>query len=241
MTTTDPNLEKAISQLGKIAEEKLTDHPKPMVLADYQDGLLDEKNSEWIEQHIAVCRTCSDTLLELAQPLSLPDDSPTLPGAQADIPARLRSPFVGIGGLLAAVLCVGFVHLLLENRSLHHQIITPRTTYQIQDLNPIDSLVRGEPDVKVIKTPLQQEELTLFLNTERSQAQGRYRIELEKDRSSVWKGWIEPYEGQFVFGLPSAFQKPGTWRLVIFSAGGDHSEVLLEYHFQLQNTRQDQR
>ena len=85
--TLGPGLEQAVSQLGQAEEQKLTSHPEMMELADYQDGLLDEKASEAIEEHMAVCRACADMLLTMAEPVSLvaePEDT------QATITASTR-------------------------------------------------------------------------------------------------------------------------------------------------------
>ncbi|HYU33933.1 MAG TPA: zf-HC2 domain-containing protein, partial [Thermoanaerobaculia bacterium] len=67
------DLTAAVRDLAAALERGLGDHPAPGELLDFVAGDLSEAERERIEEHLALCRECARTALELAEP----------PGAEA--------------------------------------------------------------------------------------------------------------------------------------------------------------
>ena len=236
--TLDPSFEEAVSQLGKTGEQNLTAHPEMMELADYQDGLLDEKANEAVEEHLAVCHTCADMLVELAEPISLADETESAPMAYTASPSpRPSRPLVSrVGWLLAAALFVGGLLLFMENRRLQDRLLffdTPHSVHHFSNLNSIDDLERNQAELKKIYASKDGHELDLYLNTSRPPTGSSYWLEMERDDNSIYRDEIAPVEGEFMFSLPASQQKPGTYRLTINEGKVGEEKVLVRYKFRI--------
>lgn len=81
-----PTLDAALRHLAEQKRRSLTSHPTPQELADYHAGELPPEAEARILDHLAICRECSDLLLDLSgfADLKPPAGVPELTDEQVD-------------------------------------------------------------------------------------------------------------------------------------------------------------
>ena len=226
----DKSFEEDLAQLGKLKADAIQGHPEPALLMDYKDNLLDETQTESLESHIAICRTCADLLLGANEPLDLEEDMPEMP-KQESLPPKKTNHFLPWLAAAAIFACCAF--LFIQNLDLKKKLDTnnaPRTVFQIADLNPVDDPTRSGVQATTPSID-SDEELTLFLNTIEAPRNNVYDVRISRDDILVWEGSIRPASGQFMLGLPGSLLKPGSYKIVILVDSS--SEKVAAYSFKV--------
>lgn len=231
------DLKAAVRDLAQAMEGGLRTHPSHDELHAYAAGALDAAERDPIEDHLALCRECARTILDLAvlaeeEPEELAKER--LPESRLAAEwERLRSAAVPASPVrrlvaatspalpyaLAATLLLAFglgwwtIRLGEEVR----QLSAPRSDVWVADLVPTGSgspLERGENEA--VRPPSWANRIVLILAFAGPASHPEYGIELASaDGKPIWsrQGLRPGPEGTFTLEVPRQWLPPGSYRI----------------------------
>jgi anti-sigma factor RsiW len=241
------DLRTGIRDLAAALERGVEDHPAPAELLDFVAGDLPEAERRRIEEHLALCRDCARTALELAESPGVEPVGELLTrqevaaewerfrGALAAArPARHatthRVPWALAASLLAAVigLAVWNARLRQEARVLGE----PRADVAVVDLVPEETVARAGGAEEEVRPPAWADRLVLILNLAEPVAATEFRIEImTADGRTAWsaRGVRRSEDGTFAVEVPRRFLPPGAYRIRLSGLRGAATEPVAEY------------
>ena len=244
------SLKNILSGAAESLERDLV-HPDLTELADYQDRLLSDERSEQICSHLAVCRTCTQSLLTLYEPLESDDiDEAPAPIATAHFEARdnpsqkPKVPFflayqpawAAAAALFLALLATGAwgVGQYKERIKLNQ----PRVAVAVADLFPVGEAIEkgaGEGSV-VVRINDQTEQVLLFMHPGVALDFPEYSINIIHAETITWRSSRipPPLEEGFVLTIPSSFLKKKVYSLELLGHRGKHQEQVTVFQFNLE-------
>jgi hypothetical protein len=221
---------------------------------DYHDGDISPEQRERIQDHLALCRACLRTVLDL-------DAFPDLPpqgseerlssgelaiewgrfqeqAGAARSAVRRRSLLTSAAlpwGLAAALLAV-IVGLSVQTVRLQRQageLSQPQGGVELVDLSPVDGkLERAEAETEGIRLSAWADRLILILNLADIRSFPEYEVELvTADGREVWRGGglRRSPEGTFALEVPRRFLSAGSYRIRLSGASPEGRTAVAEY------------
>jgi hypothetical protein len=261
-TDGERDLKSAVRGMAQAMESSLRAHPSEDELHAYASGALDAAEQDRIEDHLALCRECTRTMLDLA---ALPEggletvNEERLPGSVMAAewehlrrrtlalapPSRLRrlaatmSPVLpyALAATLAIALGLGWqaVRLGKEIRRLS----APRSDVYVTDLAPIGSgslRERGEKDV--VRPPAWASRVVLILAYNGPVSHPEYGIELARvDGRPIWsqRGLQPGPEGTFTVEVPRQWLPPGVYRIRLTGMGSAAEHEVARYELRVES------
>lgn len=236
------NLTAAVQDLAVALERGLGDHPAPGELLDFLAGDLSEGGRERIEDHLALCRACARTALELAGSSEL-EAAPAgalltekelaaewerFRGALAATPARRTAAMRGVPWALAAGLLLAVVGLgwwVGELAREVRRLSAPRGDMVVADLLPVAARERaaGEDEGEEVPVPAWAERVVLLLALADPGAAAEYRVEIagaDGGGGRQIRGLRRDPDGTLALDLPARMLRPGRYRIRLFTAEG---------------------
>ncbi len=241
----EQDLAASVRELAGALEGGLAHHPAPGELLDFLAGDLPEAEQERIEEHLALCRACARTALELAsgseEELASGEARLTkeevaaewerfraaLPPAR---PAWRRAAPGGGGWALAASLLLAVIGLAVWNVRLSRELRAPRAEVAVVDLVPLEAVERRE-ETETVAIPGWADRVVLLLNFAEPTASTLFQIEiLAEDGRPVWssRGIRRSEEGTFSVEMPRSFLPAGVYRIRL-SGIGETPEPVADY------------
>jgi Putative zinc-finger len=249
------SLTAAIRELAAAAEHGLRDHPAPGELLDFVAGDLSAAERERIEEHLALCRDCARTALDLAadaesQPAPRGDlvtekelaaewerfraaVSPALPVRRAVAMSRIA--WVLAASLLLAV--IGVSWRLGELAREVRRLSAPRSDVYVAELAPTGSgrpRERGEGDV--VRPPAWVSRVVLILDFAGPASSPEYAVELATaDGRPIWRrqGLRPGPDGTFTLEVPRDWLPPGTYRIRLLGLRGAEAREAARYELRV--------
>lgn len=146
-------LDERIIELAEMTGEHLDAHPDISLLADYLDGLIPDKESDLVREHLALCKKCTQACLSLEDgPLVLDHEGvdhedADSSGLAIDVPGApsrfWNSPKIAWAN--AAVFLIGFILSLMYAFQQHSRLMeinAPSQTFLLE-LSPLASHVKS--------------------------------------------------------------------------------------------------
>jgi hypothetical protein len=227
-------------------------HPDPDELAAYHAGALPPAEEERVQDHLVLCRDCSEALLDLAR-LAEPesDDGEGLPAGLGDavwqgIAPQLEKPKVvpfparapGDPGrrlqlfqALAAALFLTVLGLSLWNASLHRTVDAlsrPQPDAPVIDL--FSGTVRGDGSPRPVVTVAPDvPRFTVILNPMGQRSAAAYRAEVSRARDGAVVASAElrlNAYGSLSLGLARRSLGPGDFKIRLFARTAAGKETL---------------
>lgn len=246
---TDRNGERGLSasvrELAGALEGGLAHHPTSGELLDFLAGDLPKAERERIEEHLALCRACARTALELAafpEEELAPGEAPLTDGELAAEWKRFRAALPPArpawsgavlsraGWALAASLLLAVVGLAFWNVRLSQEMRAPRVEVAVVDLVPLDAVERKE-EAETVAIPGWADDIVLLLNFAEPTTSTLFQIEiLAEDGRLAWssRGVRRSEEGTFAVAVPRRFLPAGVYRIRL-SGLGEVPEPVAEY------------
>lgn len=255
MSDGERDLRTAVRDLAAALERGVGDHPAPEELLDFVAGDLSEVDRERIEEHLALCRGCARTALELA---GSPEAEPAEAGelmTDRELEAewqRFRAAVAPVRSAgrssapswpawaLAASLLVAVGALAVWAGRLREEVRTlsePRADVAVVDLVPRDTVVRAPEDAEAAALPAWADRLVLILNLVEPTAATEFQIEIAAaDGRVVWstRGVRRSADGTFAVEVPRRFLPAGILRIRLSSLHGTTAEPVAEYAVRLE-------
>ena len=246
-------LRRAIREATAADRAALHDHPDVEDLLAYQERALPQEEAAAIREHLALCRECTDFVLDLedfphlearegepelteaehAEDLhallgTLPAARPVPPDKPTSTPWRAWFPLAA--GLLIGALGLG---LWLADMGDVEPAVEPAAAW---DLFPEEG-GRGAVTA-IILDPVYPEETRLVLrfNTLGLDRSARYRLEARHGEREVFqhRGLRPDSQGTFTLLVDRSVMPAGEVRVFLLPEdAGDHTDPLAEYRFQV--------
>jgi len=235
-------------------------HPSPDELAAYHDGELPPAEAARLQDHLLLCESCTELLLDLEALRGDPGFGGQRPAPAAEIEAVLRGlraqaarsaprprerprPGREIQWLraLAASLLVAVGGLSLWVASLRGTVgdfSRPQLNAPILDLSP-GGARSEDAHPTVLRLPRRLQIFTLVLNPASPQSFPGYTVEIEREGGGVvWSGGgLEKNAfGSFSLALPRVLVPDGAYTIRLFGhpEGRMRGEPLGEYHLKIE-------
>lgn len=234
------------------ARRSLGGHPPPEVLFAYSEGTLEEPQAEALQDHLALCPECADTILDLGAFPEVPvrrggkgrDHVPTWeamaarlsleePGIETRHPGQSRRRIrwlapVAAGLVVGVLVALGIGRLLPGPPGV--------VNMPLVDLVPVEEAQREGAAAKVVKLPRGTELVGFLLNLWDPGEFSSYRLELETQGGRLVRAWdqVQLTEGEtFNLVVPRTVLPPG--RYVVRLSGVTEGQVseLAEYQVQI--------
>jgi hypothetical protein len=250
------DLKVAVRDLAQALESELSAHPSHDELLAYAAGALDAAEQDRIEDHLALCRKCAQTVLDLAV---FANEGPDEELEEERLPesvlaaewARFRraatphppSPFRRLVAATAPVLPYALAASLLLALGLGwrtirlgeevRQLSAPRSDVYITDLAPVGSGTsreRGASDV--VRPPAWASRVVLILAFAGPASSPEYGIDLATaDGRPVWsrQGLRPGPEGTFTLEVPRQWLPPGSYRIRLTGLRGATAQEVARY------------
>ena len=250
-----PPIEPVLRALAAKARRTLDDHPTPEELVAYRAGELTAEDEERIRDHLALCRDCSQLLLDLKE---FEDAAPEEEAGLSDIQVeaawrRLRprleerkvltsprwfaSPRFAYGLAAGLFLCtVGLSVWGLSLQQKVRELSEPLPNAPIGDLHAEGGgAVRGGPGEPEILRSRPGGVLVLDFDPRDFR---RFDVELRKDGKGgelLWSGGglVESEEGSYTLGLPRSGFQPGLYWIDLYGVDGGRREWVAGLAFRL--------
>lgn len=241
----EQGLAASVRELAGALEGGLAHHPTSRELLDFLADDLPEAERELIEEHLALCRTCARTALELAafpeEELAPGEESLTKEELEAEwerfraalSPARPTWSGAALsraGWALAASLLLAIVGLAVWNVRLSQELRAPRVDVAVVDLVPLDAVERID-EAETVAIPGWADHVVLLLNFAEPTSSTLFQIEiLAEDGRLAWisHGVRRGEEGTFAVEVPRRFLPAGVYRIRL-SGLGEVPEPIAEY------------
>jgi hypothetical protein len=247
----EPSLTAAIRELAAAAEGGLGEHPGLEELLDFVSDDLAEAERERMAEHLALCRACARTALELAGDpgLELAADGETLTGRELAAEwerfrallapasparpvrraaARSRIAWALAAGLLLAVVGLGWQMSRLDREV--RRLAAPRGDLVVADLLPVAARERAADGAgEEVLVPAWAERVVLLLALADPGAAADYRAEITGAGAGGRRvqGIRRDPDGTLALDLPARMLRPGAYRIRLFAAGG--TQPIAEY------------
>ena len=252
-----PPLEPTLRALAHKARRDLGDHPTPEELVAYRSGGLTPPDEERIKDHLALCRDCSQLLLDLKEfEEDGPEEESGLSDAQVEAAWRRLRPrleerkvltsrrwftSLRVAYGLAAALFVCTVGLSVWGVGLQRRLdraSEPKVNPAILDLYAEDEVHRGNEEKKV--PSIGSQEATLFLYLPRDAAKySEYEVVIAtaKENGEVRfqrrSPGTETNQDVFTLELPQGALPPGQYWIRLFGIEGTRPLLLGRYNFEI--------
>lgn len=250
----DRRLELELRAVAAARSRGLGEHPSPDELVDYHLECLAAEEADRIQDHLTLCRECSQVVLDLAA-LSHPvPEEGALPAVDRDREwERLEERLAQEAGTessrfsrkrriiwaLAASL-VAALGLFGWNIALRKELSEtrrPRADIALADLSPEAQGVTRSPEAPTqVHLRPEQGKLLLLLNLGDLREFPIYRMELlDSSERVVWTRSRVPRseDGIFLLELPSRMLEPKVYRVRLYGEGSGKSVALASYSFEV--------
>jgi hypothetical protein len=251
----DRRLERELRAVAAERSRSLVGHPSPDELVDYHLGVLSAEEVERVQDHLTLCRECSQVVLDLAafsRPLA---EGPKPPVADLErewerLEARLEREPGGAGGwqaagrgltwalaasVLAALGLLGWNLVLKKDLT---EARRPRADIVLADLAP-----EGQGAARTAEAPTrvrvrpEQERVLLLLNLGDLRNFPDYRMELlDPEGGVVWAQARVPRgeDGIFLLEIPARMlQRTKPYRVRLFGERDGQRIALAGYSFEV--------
>ena len=247
-----PPIEPVLRALAAKARRDLDDHPTPEELVAYRAGELTAEDEEKIRDHLALCRDCSQLLLDLKE---FEEDEPEEESGLSDIQVeaawrRLRprleerkvltsrrrwfaSPQVAYG--LAAGLFLCTVGLSVWGVSLKQRIerLSGPQIMQSVDLRSDGDTTRSAAGAENTVQP-GGEQFALFMRVWEpvfSEYEAVIRRAEQKGEPLVLRGLPRNQDDNLGITLPRSMFPPGSYQLELYGRSGESRQPVTTYLF----------
>lgn len=259
----DDVLTRGVRRMAAEARERLDEHPTPDTLCAYDAEELSEKEAARVRAHLAVCKDCARTVLDLAafpqieprpgvEPLS-PEDEETQwqrvleriareePAEESRDVSRTWTPLWGrplqlvTAALAVACIALAFWIVRLQQEGTRQE--GPTANVFVVQLVPMDAPVaRGED---MIRIPAGMRSVLLVLTLADLRAFDDFEATLRRDGPEgevVWEkaGLVRGPEGYFSVSLPRDSLPAGRYRLVLEGVERGSRETLARYDLRME-------
>lgn len=249
-----PPLDAALRHLAEQQRQSLTSHPTPQELASYHAGELPPEAESRLLDHLAVCRDCSDLLLDLSgfADLKPPAGVPELTDEQVEedwqeLRARMRKEAAPLAEVVpirtagpaakperaypvwlpvaASLLAVlGFSFGLYQSVQLG-KLSRPRVMPVISSGN----VERGESSELIISA---RDGGLVYLDSDPDVSYPAYEAELVRDDEVLARVPVGAIAHESVPLLVPGPLKPGTYEVRLFGVSGGQRKPSMTYPFE---------
>jgi hypothetical protein len=251
-------LQSALRTLAEEARREAGPHPGAEELLAYHQGGLAAAERERLQDHLALCRACARTVLDLAAFPEVADrrGDPPLPreriaaawerlerdAAPAPVvPFARRRPAAWLPYAAAAALLVATVGLAYRAERLERQVrdlAGPRVNVQVGDLLPLgEAAERSGGEGQRLRLAPGTERLLLLLDVADPGSFPEYRVEIARAGGGVvWShgGLRHDAAGRFTVELPRRLLPPGAYTLTLYGLGDLPATRLARYAVQVE-------
>ena len=251
-----PPLEPTLRALAQKARRDLDDHPTPEELVAYRSGELTPQDEERIQDHLALCRDCSQLLLDLKDfEEDKPEDEAGLSDAQVEAAwRRLRprleerkvltsrrwfaSPRVAYGLAAALFVCVvGLSFWVSTLRERLRDLSSPEVNFAMVELEPIGETSRGAGTAaETGKIPAGGLSFGLVLHPLDPGEYSDYEIDIlpGKGGDVLWsQHGVQRADDGMRVRIPRDFLPAGAYRIRLYGLEGDRRDPLGEFAFEI--------
>jgi hypothetical protein len=253
------DLKAAVRDLAQAMESGLREHPSHDELHAYAAGALDAAERDRIEDHLALCRDCARTALDLAV---LEDEEPeelaeerlpeTVLAAEwerlrrAAVPpppspfrrrAAAVSPVLPYALAASLLLAIGLGWRTIRLGEEVRQLSAPRSDVWVADLVPAGSTgPRERGAIEAVHPPSWASRIVLILAFAGPTSYPEYGIELATaDGRAIWRrqGLRPGPEGTFTLEVPRAWLPPGSYRIRLTGLRGAVEQEVARYELRV--------
>jgi len=250
----DRRLELELRAVAAARSRGLGEHPSPDELVDYHlDGLAAEE-ADRIQDHLTLCRECSQVVLDLAALSRSTPGEESLPAidhnrewerleerlareagtGSSRFPRKRRIIWALAASLVAALGLFGWNLALRKELS---EARRPRADIALADLSPEAQETARSPEAPTrIHLRPEQGTLLLVLNLGDLREFPVYRMELlDSSGGVVWTQSRVPRgeDGTFLLEIPSRMLEPKIYRVRLYGEGSGKSTTLASYSFEV--------
>jgi Putative zinc-finger len=251
------DLKGAVRDLARAMEKGQNAHPAHDELLGYAAGALDTAEQDRIEDHLALCRECARTVLDLSvlsdggleeEPLPesvLAAEWARLRRAAAPAPpSRFRSLAAAVSPALpyalaaSLLLAVGLGWRTVRLGEEVRQLSAPRSDVYVADLVPTGS---GSPDERgapeAVHPPAWASRVVLILAFAGPASHPEYAVELAAvDGRPLWsrRGLRPGPDGTFALEVPRQWLPPGTYRIRLSGLRGAAAQEVARYELRIE-------
>ena len=202
------------------------EHPSPEALTAYQANELSPEENERIQEHLAICRHCTEMLLELEEFLR-PSEVEEEPAGALETEdwrrLRLRDSRRRLAYAIAVACFLAVVGLSLYNWS--------RGPERLHTLEPLNSYRSQVGPVEVIELPV-----TLLLKSPSKSPYPHYKVDLLDSHGRLIRQLSRLQETRF-FDLEVPLSRgdldPGEYRVRLLGVKGQEVDLVGEYAFEV--------
>lgn len=226
------------------------EHPEPDELLAYAEGTLKDDDKDRLQEHLTLCPTCAEAVLDLADFPAVELAEPQGPPSEFEVAAawrrfrevtapekRLARPAWALRGVsaLAAALLAAVVGLSFWVQQLRRQVDEPRVNVYVGDLMPeAAGGERGEADR--IEVPAEVDRLLLLLNLADFREFDGYRAEIaDPEGRMIWSSEAlrRGPDGNFTVELNRRFLAEGTYQIEVQGLSAGTRTPLARYRMEI--------
>lgn len=249
----EQDFKSAVRDLARAMEARQTAHPAHDELLGYAAGALDAAEQDRIEDHLALCRECTRTVLDLTVLARAELEEERLPESmlaaewarlrRAAAPApvsRFRRLAPALPYALAAslLLAAGLGWRTVRLGEEVRQLSAPRSDVYVADLVPTGGpglRERGEPEA--VRPPAWASRVVLILAFGGPASHPEYEVEIATaDGRPLWsrRGLHPGPDGTFALDVPRSWLPPGTYRIRLSGLRGDAAQEVARYELRIE-------
>ena len=262
-----PRLEDRMRSLAAVWPKNSHEHPSLNTLAAYGEGTLSAEETESLQDHLALCPGCTETLLEFTAFLQNAEEgSASISDKEVraewhrftakvrdrnrdpSIPPQVAKPRIGrnrFAYILAAALFISAIGLsvwvALLTEKLNKQT-RPRFSNMLLDLTPgnIEMVRRGELVEQRIHFSQGSQDVLLLLNRADPWPEGECRVTLSDDSGkTVWRREFHntPSDSMFSLLIPKHYLHAGQYQIRVEELQDTTINMLAEYVMSIEYER----
>lgn len=228
-------MSEAIRGLAQSQEEKLTRHPDPEELADYQDGLLPEEDRLALQEHLAICRQCMRDFAELAAIDETEEPVPTPQGREAAPMSRTAYGNIRLMAACFAIVALSSIALNFVMYRFAQKPDAPQTDMALLDLLPVGESVERSESVGEMNTVQNRPNgLILFLSLleDRQGQVVRARLSTSETRTRWLSDKITIGDSPIIpIQISGTYLEPDTYHIHLLKE--QDNEVIAKFTFKL--------
>lgn len=244
MTSSNSDLAKELREHLRRRRAAPDRHPAPQELVDYHENRQPPAKDEAIREHLVDCEECSSLLLELEGLKGTGGPTGTNVSAFETAAAwrRLRARLFGKerhapsrwAWGMAAAFALTSLGLGVWTAALHRTVAelrAPQLDLPIVGLEPVSS-VRAAEDLTEVALDATAVRWGLILHLVGGPEYPSYKLEFLASGGrllSTQSGLRRSAKGDFRLSLPRDFLPPGEYRILLYGARGDATELIEEY------------